>query len=287
MSQIPIRHHHVPEFYLARWASEEDGRVFLIKNLSGKIIKDRRPPSETGYEPHLYSYSEDRDSPNRAQIETDFFSPLDNEGARIIRKFVSGEELDPSEVGIWAKFLCAMRIRTPENVTKIKDHAREYLTQQLELDQTKYALLKREKDPDRFIDWVSLAKPNLLEDVGVSQIPNIASRKNVLNDLLKMNWYAVHFKCAPRLLASDRPCVFTAGLGNPDCVITLPLSPECAFFAFYPESCARTALMRASPKRLASAVNRSVVGQAKVRAYSQNEFDVPDRFYKNHLVSLG
>ena len=287
MFQIPIRHHHVPEFYLTRWASEEDGRVFLIKNLSGKIIKDRHPPSETGYEPHLYSYSEDHDSPNRAQIETDFFSPLDREGAKIIRKFISGKDLNHSEVNIWPQFLCAMRIRTPENVIKMKGHAREYLTRQLELDQTKYALLRRAKDPDRFIDWVSLAKPNLLEDVGVSQLPKIASSKNVLNDILKMNWHAVHFQCAPLLLTSDRPCIFTTGLGNPDCVIALPLSPVCAFFAFYPESGACSALMSASPALLSSAINRSVVGQAKVRAYSQSEFDAPDSFYKDHLASSG
>ena len=42
--------------------------------------------------------------------------------------------------------------------------------------------------------------------------------------------------------------------------------------------------MQRGPTDIAKALNRSVVSQAKERAYCQNEEDAPEAFYRKHLA---
>ena len=276
------KHHFAPVFYLSRWKDRE-WKICTIRNFDGDIKRRPRPPEMTGFEEHLYSYTEGSSVSDRAELETKFFKPLDNEGAKIVKKFMTGAELQHRERILWAQFLCAMRIRTPENVVKIKAHAAHLMLQEIEADQSKYEKCRLPDDPKRFIDFLA-DKPWLLENIGISQIANIASSPSVMADILRMNWYTVSLPPGLPLLTSDRPLMVTAGIQNPDCMFALPLSPECAFFAFYPGSRAQIVLMDARPDILAAALNRNVVSQAKERAYSQYATDAPDSFFRMHLA---
>ena len=119
MNQESRRHHFVPVFYLSRWCGG-DKRVHVIRNIGGRIIRSRHSPKHVGFEYHLYSYSENFKVSDRAEIESKFFKPLDNEGARIVSKIISGEVLERRDRILWAQFLTAFKVRVPENVAMIK-----------------------------------------------------------------------------------------------------------------------------------------------------------------------
>ena len=57
-------------------------------------MTSRNTPGYLGFEYYLYSYHEDFDTADRAEIETKFFKPLDNEGARIVSKMIAGGSLE-------------------------------------------------------------------------------------------------------------------------------------------------------------------------------------------------
>ncbi len=277
------KHHHVPVFYLSRWIGG-DGKIHVIRNIDGKIVRSRNTPDYLGFEYYLYSYHEDFDAADRAEIETKFFKPLDNEGARIVSKMIEGGSLEKRDRILWAQFLTSMKIRTPENVEKIRTEGQSALVREIESAQPDYAKLKQHTDPATAVDWLRVNRPGLIESFGVGQVPKIASNAKAMQDVLSFSSHIVDFSNSSMpLLTSDRPCVYTEGLDEPNCVIALPLSPRHAFFAFRPNSNAQRSLMQTPISLLAAAMNESVVGQAVTRAYSQSESDAPDVFFRRCL----
>jgi Protein of unknown function (DUF4238) len=211
----------------------------------------------------------------------DFLSSLlDSEGARIVSAMIAGDRLEQRDLILWAQFLLAMKIRTPENVRRIRFEAAEALMREIEAAQTKYENLRTESDPATAVEWVEVNRPGLIESFGVGQLPKLASNPRAMQDVLAFSWHVVDFERSRKpILSSDRPCVYTEGLDHPNCVIALPLSPRHAFFAFRPNSRAQRALIKAPVSKLAARLNESVVGQAVTRTYCQWQSDAPDNFF--------
>ena len=125
------KHHHVPVFYLSRWRGG-DGKVHVIRNVNGKIVRTRHTPDHLGFEYYLYSFHKDFDAGDRAEIETKFFKPIDNAGAQIISKMIEGDKLSKRDRILWAQFLTSMKIRTPENVEKIRTEGQRALLREIQ-----------------------------------------------------------------------------------------------------------------------------------------------------------
>ena len=284
--QVSGRQHHVPKFYLSAWAGN-DRRVCVVSNYGGNISHKRHPPKHTGYEYHIYSYNENFSEEDRTEVETQFFSRLDDEGAKIVSKFYNGDTLGDKEKTLWAQFLAGLRVRTPTHIDKLKNMAADSFAKEFDAGQNDYAAQKQAEDPATLHEWVNLHLPGHLENIAVAQIPNIISRPNVLQDILDMSWFTVDFrKTSHPLLTSDRPLIMTAGLKNADCIIALPLSPEYGFFAFRPESHAEKALISTPISRLAIALNDNVVRQAEKYAYCAKASDAPDVFFERRLKPI-
>jgi hypothetical protein len=266
-----MKHHYAPQFLLSRW-TRADGRLCIVRNFGGRIDRTWRPPSETAFEEDLYTYSDAVPSPERFTVETDFMSPLDSDAARVAKAFVEDAPTTDSNRQIWAKFLAAMKVRTPEGVALMQKIAGKHVDRQLE----------HSSDPA----WTEVLKrPNLDRDLALERIPDTAAGSQVLTDIMSMDWYTVIFSAGSvRLLSSDRPCVYTTGLQKrDDCVIALPLSPDLAFITFYPRSKAERLVRSLSVNQLARAINQSVVGQASERAYCQRQTDAPESFFRKWL----
>jgi hypothetical protein len=285
-SQVSGRQHHVPEFYLSAWAGS-DGRICVVSNYGGNISRNRHPPKHTGFEYHLYSYNEKFLGDDRAEVETKFFSRLDDEGAKIVSKFVNGDTLGEKEKTLWAQFISGFRVRTPTNIDKLKNMAAASFAKEFAAGQNDYAALKQADDPATLHEWVNLHHPGYIDNIAVAQIPKIISRSDVLQDILAMSWFTVAFKEASNpLMTSDRPLIMTAGLQNADCIIALPLSLRCGFFAFRPDSHAEKALKSTPISRLAKALNDNVVRQAEKYAYCAKASDAPDVFFQRKLKPI-
>jgi Protein of unknown function (DUF4238) len=154
-NQEPKRQHHTPVFYLRRWGSD-DGRVHVIRNFNGKIARSWRAPKYLGFEDHLYSYSEDFRGVDRAEIETQFLAPLDNEGARIVNEVIARKPMEIDDCVLWTLFLTTMRVRTPENVEKIKVEASNALVREIESAQPEYEKIRDNTDPATAVDWLKM-----------------------------------------------------------------------------------------------------------------------------------
>ena len=128
----PKRHHYVPEFYLTAW-TDDDGRISIFQHFGGRIHRSRHTPKHTGFEYHLYSYSPAFSAKNRAEIEKNIFKRLDDVGALIVRKIIAGEDISDKERILWTQFVLSMRVRTPDNVAKIKAAGSEYLVRNLDM----------------------------------------------------------------------------------------------------------------------------------------------------------
>lgn len=285
----PARHHYTPQFYLSAWCSEGKGgegeRLCVVQNFNRQIRFTRRAPKAIGFQDHLYSFSDSLPTPEPAALETQLFSPLDNKGKVLITKLIAGERLDPEERRLWATFLAAMRARTPENIALVKELGTRHVKWELTKGQGEYEALKTEGDPETIVEWVESRYPGLIDNFGLSTFPRVLAGEVILK-IEKMTWHPLNFSDGRhRLLSSDRPCVFTAGIDDSNCIIALPLSPRHAFVAFYHDSQAQAALRRHGPTVIAAALNQNVVGQAKERAYCYSNGDAPEGFYRKHLIS--
>jgi hypothetical protein len=283
--QTPKRQHYTPAFYLRRW-SGDDGKVHVVRNFEGRIDRKFRAAKYLGFEKHLYSYSEDFAAIDRAEVETQFLAPLDNQGARIVAEMIAGGQLEMRDYILWAQFLTTMKVRTPENVKKIAIAGSEAIVREMRSAQPEYVAIRGETDPATALDWLKLNRPGLIESFGVKQLPKIASNSRAMQDVMSFSWHIVTFERSSKILmTSDRPCLYTEGLDKPNCIIALPLSPRHAFFAFRSGSLAQRGLMNAPISKLAARLNESVVGQAVLRAYCQRESDAPDGFFARCLSS--
>ncbi len=280
------KHHFVPQFYLKSWVAHGTHELWEIRNFDGIISKRQKAPKGTGYRDFLYAYSKAFHASDRSEIETRFFKPIDNAGAEIKAKFISGAPLTKKEKIRWAQFISSMKIRNPETVTRIKTTLRDQFSDYLEGKSSPDSTSLNGEVPESLKDWVEINHPALIENIGVKQLPKIISNSNVLSDILSMDWFLMDaFHASNRILTSDRPCLFTTGLNDPNCVIVLPLTPRHIFFAFKPDSKAKRLLLASAPSDIVKRVNREVVSQAAERAYCCAEHDAPDGFFQKYLSS--
>jgi hypothetical protein len=287
----PVRHHYTPQFYLRAWCrpgpAGEGDQLYVVQNFAREIRYTRRAPKAIGYQDHLYSFSDTVPAPDRAALEVQVFSPLDAKAADVAQKLVNNETLNRDERAVWAVFIAAMRARTPENIEFLRTTGPDHLRVELGKGQEEYENLREEHDPATVVEWVEERYPGLIENFSLARLPHILTG-DVITKVDRMAWHPLNFEdCRFPLLCSDRPCVFTAGIDDPNCVIALPLSPRHAFIAFYRNSQAQKALTQHGPSTIAAALNHNVVTQARDRAYSQNRGDARDRFFKKRLVDLG
>ena len=284
----PIRHHYTPKFYLSGWCSPgpagEGDRLCVVENLGGVIVFFRRAPKAVGFQDYLYSFSEDVPADQRAALETKVFKLLDDKGKVLVTKLMADERLDTAERVFWATFLTAMRLRTPENITLLRGRGAEHVISELGKGQREYEALKELGDPETIVEWVETQYPGLIANFSLASIPRLVSG-DIAVKINRMAWHSLDFgDGGHRLLSSDRPCVFTAGIDDPNCIVALPLSPRCAFIAFYPKSQAEAALTQHGPNVIRAALNKNVVTQAKQRAICFGERDAPQSFYRKYLV---
>jgi hypothetical protein len=237
-----------------------------------------------GFQDRLYSFSEDVPAAERAALETKVFQVLDDRGKSLVANLMADQRLDSEERGVWAMFIAGMRLRAPENIALLKEVGARHVRLELGKGQGEYEALKEEGDPETFLEWVESTTPGLIQNFSLASVPRVLAGA-VARKINKMSWHSPNFGDGRhRLLCSDRPCVFTAGIDDPDCVIALPLSPTRAFIAFYPGSRAEATLTQHGANVIGAALNRNIVTQAKQRAFSLGKHDAPESFFEKYLA---
>jgi len=279
-AQIARDNHFVPIFYLNRWRGD-DGKVEVVRKIRGKIVRSRRSPKNTGFTVDLYSYDEKFVEASPDEIETQILRPLDNSGAIIVSKIISREELSDSEKEIWARFIVSMRMRSPTMIAKAEERASERISRMLDDMEADYHAHKSPNDPETPLGWMNANKPGLLESFGKRRLGQLINGSELAAGLLAFKWMAIDLsKSSVPLLTSDHPCVYTKGLGDPLCLIALPLSPRHAFIAYRDQRLADK-ILSTKPSEVAKKFNGSVVAQCIARVYAASP--TPDSFFQKRL----
>jgi hypothetical protein len=208
----------------------------------------------------------------REDIEKIFFSRLIEAPAReAIDRLING--ITPLERDHWTSiilFFIASRVRTPENVARIRSQGRAFLERTLAEPDANFDLLKGESPARNLLEWAQLHVPDGLANWPIELLPRIVFDECLYNKFLKMEWMLVSLKPKDdfQALLSDRPVVAISSIDHPLHLQALPLSPMHILFASTSRS-VLMALRKRRPSDVVKMLNESIVGQAAMFAFGQ------------------
>ena len=126
-----------------------------------------------------------------SEMETKFFQPLDDAGARIaMSKIIGKEALDRKEKILWAQFIALMVARTPESVAKLRSKGRDQFVSEMASIEEDYLKLRSDSDPNTPIEWLQINYPGLMESFGLMSCLKFAEADRTV---ISFDWHAVEF----------------------------------------------------------------------------------------------
>lgn len=280
-----MRHHYIPRFLLNCWAdTTEDKRIEVFRLDLQRFPSNRLTPEYTAFEDNLYALSQsDVVGIEQQSIETDFLQFIDNFAARVLQKITTTglAGLTHKERCDWVVFLMSLRLRTPETVLRLNDEGPEYLIESLNEKPEEYSLISETSDPATLAEFTEKYLPGLIENFGMMMIRRLITNPDIGDKILHMTWWLWNFREQKNhLLLSDRPCIFSSGIDDPDIVIALPIGPKKAFMATKTNRVADI-IRRLHPKDLLMRMNESSLNQAEKRVYALDSS--PYRFICNRM----
>ena len=231
-AQEPHRHHFVPEFYLSEWNEPGTGKFWLyLRDPTGEMSFRHRSGRATGFEKYLYSYLTDGldfRNTKSAQLESNFFSPLDSAASIVHQKLVhSGvNSISNEERMTWSLFVNSLLSRSPEKINRMQSVATTAVEDSmLALQQT-----SRAWSSCRFADPIleRLDKSAVSRNLALNAIVSEILDRDNINYICSMQWATVQIPQGPdHFLTSDRPLVVNVGRDMlPVIMISLSLSPK-------------------------------------------------------------
>jgi hypothetical protein len=169
------------------------------------------------------------------KVEKEFWGPhIDDPAAVVHAKMLSKgvNELSLEDKKAWSPFLISLMLRGPSMIQHIREHGREILSAGLDKDPDEF-LSARGEDPETTLrEWVEKHMPDVLDDLGVMAIPELAFSKKLNLALLNVTWGIRSVQPARfDLLIGDRPLI-VGGTFATSFLVALPISPTKIFFAF-------------------------------------------------------
>lgn len=278
-----MKHHYVPQFLLSAWAAgSPDGKIEVYRLDLPGIPSSRRAPRYTGFEPDLYALSRPSVAGMEQQaIETRFLRRIDDLAAQARQKLADKglRSLSSEERASWTRFLMSLRLRQPDLISYLKQESSTRFRETLAQDPEEYEAEAAPDDPPTLEEWADENLPGLIENIGLSFFSGIVENEVIGTRIFRMKWWLWDVAMAPHdLLIADNPCIFSAGIDDPDLIIALPISPTKAFFATQSKKTAE-GLRNSNPRDVVTRLNESSINQAQVRIYARNKSHL--RFVRN------
>ena len=273
---FPNRHHYLPVFYLKKWAAE-DGRVVRYHRPYDRTVTSRLKPTHTGYEDGLYTLDGEPDD-FRQTIEQDFFSHIDSDTAPILDTLIAQgpATLQERQRSIWTRFIMSLQLRGPHSLNEIKAFMDRTIREVIEsTDGEKYRSTRKEDDPDSAYDYARQQSPDEMMNAHKMLLPRLIDHQAVGQLIINMHWSVMDLsQAADMLLTADRPFTSSHGLGNPACLIAVPLSPHHVFVAANSTAQLFKLAMQDAGDTVRN-MNRLVVRLAVQNVYGQTENHLP------------
>jgi hypothetical protein len=268
-------HHFVPELYLKAWATRDESqgrRLTYYRWIQGRLLTSRIAPKGAAAQFDLYA-TVDKDGSKSQSVEKDYFArEIDDKASPVIAKMLAGDgPLTSGDAAAFARYLLAQRVRTPGYVEHLRCEAALALDDVARSLEADYQKVRHQTAPATMADFFQQSMPHVEHYIGVQSLPRLIDQPRLLADILDFEWaWGPIGSADTALLTSDRPVVFTTGLGNPDCIIALPLSPTVAFFAMK-ERARLERMLQHPPQDLAARLNYHVLSQAKEYVYAGDD----------------
>lgn len=281
----PKKHHFVPKFYLSNWCNEPSGKLHYFYWINNKFIPSPISPKFTAFEYNLYSL--ENVPPGQAQIVEKFLSKtIDGPASMIIKKIISEgpNTLSDDMRRNWAKFLLSLRYRNPPGINNARMWGRNNISIKLEEASEEYENRRQPEDPVSLEEFAKSRDPGFVENFGIKTLMEWICTTKHLGHILNMHWWTIDVSGNfYNLLTSDQPCIFTRGLGDPECLIVLPLNPSLIFFAAN-DLMIRNKFDSFSKNKIVKAVNVPIIGQAFKYGYAKDARQ--SKFIMNRLRKI-
>jgi hypothetical protein len=279
---VPRKHHHLPVFYLARWAGE-DGKLCQFSRPRKNVVSQRKHPAQTGYVERLYELP--GLPPEKAQgIEQGFMQRLDSLAATALRMLEEDDpriRREPQPRSAWSRFILSLLLRTPQDITALKSGVAEEWARCIPDLETKYAAKRTPNDPATLEEYLAQRSPDHVDQWAMSLLPSLIDHEKIGELLNNMRWLVRRIGSdAEEFLTSDHPVVMSWTLTEPNAFLFLPIGPKAMFVAVNDLETQRMIEER-NPAEQVEAVNRFVAGRAVRFVYARN--DAALEYVREHM----
>jgi hypothetical protein len=279
---IPIKHHHLPIFYLKRWAGA-DGRLCQFSRPYKEIVPKRRFPAQTAYVEGLYEMP-GLSAEEAQKIEQNFMQPADTLAAEALAMLEAGDPRILSESkprSAWSRFIMTLLMRTPEDIAALKSGVLEEGAGSIPELQAKYEAKKGPDDPATVEEYLAQIGPHQAEQMALALAPKLMDHSKIGQLINNMRWLVVRITSdAGQFLTSDRPVIMTTTLTEENAYIFLPIGPKTLFVAVNDEVTQKRIEARDPAERVES-TNRFIAGHAVKYVYATDD-DALD-YVKQHM----
>lgn len=225
--------HFVPRFLLEQWHTPPDEKLTYFRWTHGRLVSHRRKAKSVAKERHLYSMERSKLEPD-VRVEKDLWGPhIDDPAALVHSKMLSSgiRELSLEDRKAWSPFLVSLMLRGPSMVRHIRERGREILSVGLDEGPDDYLEVRGIEPEATLRQWVEKHIPDVLDDVGVMALPELAFSQRLNLALLNVTWGIRSVRAARfNLMFSDRPLI-VAGTLESSFLVALPISPTKIFIA--------------------------------------------------------
>lgn len=227
-TQLPRKHHYVPEFLLKRWVGLDGKFLRYTAPYKSIMVSKRCFPSETGFQKDLYTMNL-RKEINRQYLEKNFFSVLDNEAANFLNdlSFRKGDYVKIKPDRRWARFILNMLHRSPYYFAKYRLVAEKIMLNQRESLRDRW---EEKAGIGRMSEFENYFNNRSYEDMVETLIeisPQVFTNSNIVDYMMEMIWCILpkNQNCF-NVLISDEYIVRTNGVKKPDGHIAMAISPN-------------------------------------------------------------
>lgn len=228
------RNHFTPQFYLRNWTTPPDGHLWRYhRPHATRVVEQRVAPVSTGYQRDLYTAPPATPIDTWAPdiFETEAFSKVDNDAARLYPRLLARERLNDDDRRAWALFLNSLLERHPQQLNARDEKARQ-IAEELRVEYETSFTSARAKNALSLIDLNTMAT-NTVRTHMWKEIND----PEVLNFLMIEHAWFVASPAGMNFITSECPLIVNADdlSSRPIHMLTLPLSPQ-ALFVSIPRS---------------------------------------------------
>ncbi len=269
---IPLKHHHLPVFYLKRWTGE-DGRLCQFSRPHKEIVSHRKYPAQTGYVERLYELP-GLPSGKAQEIEQGFMQRLDSLAAEALAMLENDDSRitrDSQPRSAWSRFVMSLLMRTPEDVAALKSGIAEEWAQSIPELEAKYVNERGPNDPATLEEYLAQRDPEDVERWAISLAPRLIDHRKIGKLLNNMRWMVRRITSdAGEFLTSDRPVVMSWTLTEQNAFLFMPIGPKAMFVAVNDVETQRMVEER-EPAEQVEAINRFIAGRAVKFVYARDD----------------